>query len=248
MKTKGKRKRSAFPKVIATLMILIVIGLVIWLGYIIYQGIETVTAEADKIAALNMTEDTVEEKTYSTGEFAVVEKTMKSYMLQYSETLKEATTLLADNTFSDMLLADNIQADGPAFSNSRTYIEDKRKRCEQLFAEIEERMTEDRILQALTDAGIGDSFTDKLYAKLYRHLMLDIVKPSCMYSLTSCNNVKQEMLNQLDEKVKMLDFLSMNQEYWKLEDGKLIFENAELTQQYNTLTQETTGGGTQKQG
>lgn len=240
MKKQRKRKRSIFPKVIAILMILIVIGLLIWLGYVIVHGVDTVTKEADKIATLDMTEDTIDPRLYSVGSFAVVEETMKTYMNEYSVTLQEATNLLQDGTYSDMLLSANVQADGPAFTNSRAYIAEKRQQCEQLFSDVEQMTTEESIMQALTDAGIGDSGTDSLYRKLYQHLMIDIVKPSCMYSITSCNDVKQDMLTRLDGKEEMLDFLTANQANWKLEEEKLVFENADLTQQYNSLVEKTT--------
>lgn len=240
MKKQRRRKRSAVPKVIAVLMILIVIGLTIWLFYIIAQGVKTVTKETDKIAELDMREDDIDPRIYSAGTFAVAEKTMKTYMNEYSVTLKEATNLLQDNTYSDMLLTANIQADGPDFVNSRAYLTEKKQQCEQLFEKIEQMTSEDNIMLALTDAGIGDSGTDSLYRKLYKRLMVDVVKPSCMYSVTSCNKVKQDMLTRLDGKQEMLDFLTANQADWKLEEDKLVFENAELTEQYNSIVEKTT--------
>lgn len=216
----------------------IVIGiLVLVLAVLLFGQISILQKETNKIRNMNVLEDQVDRNIYTSDNFAAVEKLIKTYVDEYVTKMKEVTSVLEDTTFSDMLSERNILSDGPEFFKSREWLKQTRELTAEDFERLKELAMQDSAAAAIKGAGIGIG-----YAQLGEYYITSL-QDGFMHTDEEFESARQQIEDKLDEKEKILDFLTENKEKWNCENGKLTFETSELRDTYNKLTSSGTENG-----
>lgn len=208
----------------------IIIGvLVLVLAVLLFGQISILQKEANKIRSMNVLEDQVDMRIHTSDNFAVVEKLIKTYIDEYVTEMKEVTAALDDETFADMLSEHNIVSDGPEFFKSREWLKQARELIVEDFKHLGELAARDSAAAAVKEAGIGGA-----YAKLGEYYITSL-QDGFMHTDEEFEAARRQIEDKLDEREKILNFLTANKEHWKCENGKLTFETSELSERYNEL-------------
>lgn len=228
--TKRRReKRRIAGRRLKIFMCVSIVLLLVVLSTLILRQVSTLQKEANKIRNLVVAEETLDTKIYTTGSFTEVEKTLKDYMNDYVTRLKEVTNILNDEAFSEMLSETNLQTDGPEFNNSKSWIQERRELTESDFTRLKELASKECIDQTIHDAGISGA--GAMLCEYY----LNSLQKDFMHDQQKFEEAHQQVLEKLDQKERVLDFLTEHHEFWKCSEGTLTFDSSTLKEEYNTM-------------
>lgn len=187
--------------------------------------------EVNALSKLDVTKDRYNRKIVTTGDYAIVEKAIKSYLDDYAVLLQETFTVVNDTKLKSVLTYDNYSTDGPDFVNSLKYLNEGKNKFNENVDLLLLDLEEDTISNYINDK------TDKQYfIDLYRTLMLnDDMKDSFEETKKLLTVSKNKMNNVYDTGIEVLTFLANNKDYWKLEDGEIKFLDVNLYNQYIEL-------------
>ena len=176
--------------------------------------------------------DTVNErlgKTISNGDYLVVEKAAKKYLKDTIDIILEIADIMEDETLTSILTAQNYLEDGPNFINSKIYIKNTKEQLENYKTKVLKQFDNETVLSYIENKNL-----DSYYVDFYKSLSFS--------SEAEINNNKQDMEESIDSIINMLnvydeiiDFLIANKNDWVVEDGYIIFENEQLSEEYSNL-------------
>ena len=176
--------------------------------------------------------DTVNErlgKTISNGDYLVVEKAAKKYLKDTIDIILEIVDIMEDETLTSILTAQNYLEDGPNFINSKIYIKNTKEQLENYKTKVLKQFDNEIVLSYIENKNL-----DSYYVDFYKSLSFS--------SEAEKNNNKQDMEESIDSIINMLnvydeviDFLIANKNDWVVEDGYIIFENEQLSEEYSNL-------------
>ena len=118
-------KKKTVIIIFVVLLVIVLIGVGGYFGYQKYQEY-LLTREADKIGNLDILNDEVDMSIHTSGDYATVEETMKQYVKEYGEVSQTVISLIDDDTLKNLLTIERIQSDGPAFTETLTYLNQKK--------------------------------------------------------------------------------------------------------------------------
>ena len=180
----------------------------------------------------NFDYDTVNErlgKTISNGDYLVVEKAAKKYLKDTIDIILEIADIMEDETLTSILTAQNYLEDGPNFINSKIYIKNTKEQLENYKTKVLKQFDNETVLSYIENKNL-----DSYYVDFYKSLSFS--------SEAEINNNKQDMEESIDSIINMLnvydeiiDFLIANKNDWVVEDGYIIFENEQLSEEYSNL-------------
>lgn len=180
----------------------------------------------------NFDYDTVNErlgKTISNGDYLVVEKAAKKYLKDTIDIILEIVDIMEDETLTSILTAQNYLEDGPNFINSKIYIKNTKEQLENYKTKVLKQFDNEIVLSYIENKNL-----DSYYVDFYKSLSFS--------SEAEKNNNKQDMEESIDSIINMLnvydeviDFLIANKNDWVVEDGYIIFENEQLSEEYSNL-------------
>ena len=184
--------------------------------------------EVNALSKLDVTKDRYNRKIVTSGDYAVVEKAIKSYLDDYAVLLQDTFTVVNDERLKNILTYDNYSNDGPDFVKSLEYLNDGKKKFNESVDLLLLDLEEDTINNYINEK------TDKQYfIDLYRTLMLDDDMTDSFEETKKLLTVsKTKMNNVYDTSIAVLTFLTTNKDYWKLEDGQIKFLDVNLYNQY----------------
>ena len=84
--------------------------------------------EVNALSKLDVTKDRYNRKIVTSGDYAVVEKAIKSYLDDYAVLLQDTFTVVNDERLKNILTYDNYSNDGPDFVKSLEYLNDGKKK------------------------------------------------------------------------------------------------------------------------
>lgn len=226
---KRREKRKIASRRLKIFMGVSIVVLLVVLGVLVFRQVSTLQNEANKIRNLVVAEDTLDTKIYTTGSFTEVEKTLKDYMNEYVTRLKEVTCILDDDAFSEMLSETNLQTDGPEFINSKSWIQERRELTEADFTRLKELTSKECIDQAIHNSGVSGA-----HAMLCEYYLSSLQK-DFMHTQQEFEEANQQVLEKLDQKERVLEFLTENHDFWKCSEGTLTFDSPALREEYNTM-------------
>ena len=167
------------------------------------------------------------------GDYAVVERVIKTYFKEISDAVKVANQLEEDEEFLNILTPDNFKEDGPKFEKSMAKITEIRKDMSEAIQKLSDLCQEEYILSIIEKQKL-----DSYYVDLYKDLM---------YSdddLKDIQEARDEMVEVgvkfnvfLDDCEEIIKFLKNNSGDWVIENGSIIFRTDALLEKYNTLTE-----------
>ena len=214
--------------VIVAILVLIALG-----GFFGYQKYQEylLSRETDKIGNLDILKDQVDMKIYTTGDYAVVEKTMKNYIADYGKISQQVITLIDDDTLKNLLTVERIEQDGKEFHDTLTYLQKKKTDIEKVMNQMITMTSDQEIMNAIQKEKVSVS-----YQNLYRKMMLDSdIAGALKQEQNNLIDTKEKTLVFIDNYIKIFEFLKANGSSYMVSDGQILFQNESLYQQYQSL-------------
>lgn len=213
------------------ILIFIFIDVALILGFLLIRdatNINKLEKEIDVISELSLDSNNFDRKIKTSGGYAIVEKSIKDRLSYFSTGMSEITTLVNDPKLSKVLSYDNYNGDGPEFRKSLTYLEESSSKF---------NIKVDELLEAMDDDNLRDYIykksDNKYYVSLYKKYMFnDDIMVNIKEAKDLLNKTKIRVNNIYDVSIDVLNFLSLYQENWKLEDGEIKFQTEELYNYY----------------
>lgn len=222
-------------KVILTILLILVI-FVVAIG-IIYGGRIINKAKLDRELENLVSKDISSVDLSNTapvtsGEFAVVEETVKEFFKEYSDLRQQFMEKVNDSQLQSILTTENYEQDGPEFTESINYINTAKGEFNNIADELLHLLSTENIEARIKDKDIGDYYKD-----LYKGYFIDNNDLSTTFQETYQDTVydKTLMNNLYDNEIKILNFLTENKEHWEVLDNKLTFDNQDLANTFNEM-------------
>ena len=222
-------------KVILTILLILVI-FVVAIG-IIYGGRIINKAKLDRELENLVNSGSSSEKlenttTVTSGEFAVVEETVKEYFKEYSNLRQQFMKRVNDSKLQSVLTPENYEQDGPEFTESINYINTAKEEFNNIADELLNLLSTENIETRIQDKDIGDYYKD-----LYKGYFIDNNDLSSTFQETYQDTLDNRTLmnNLYDNEIEILSFLTENKEHWKVLDNKLTFDDQELANTFNNM-------------
>ncbi len=225
-----KIKKKTILMILVIVAILVLIALGGFFGYQKYQEY-LLSRETDKIGNLDMLKDQVDMKIYTTGDYAVVEKTMKNYIADYGKISQQVITLIDDDTLKNLLTVERIEQDGKEFHDTLTYLQKKKTDIEKVMNQMITMTSDQEIMNAIKKEKVSVS-----YQNLYRKMMLDSdIASALKQEQNNLIDTKEKTIAFIDDYIKIFEFLKENGSSYMVSDGQILFQNESLYQQYQSL-------------
>ena len=217
-------------------MILVVVAILILVacgGYFGYQKYQEylLSRETDKIGNLDILNDKVDTKIYTSGDYAVVEKTMKDYIADYGKVSQQVIALVDDDTLKNLLTVERIEQDGKEFNETLTYLNQKKTDIETVMNQMIAMTSDQEIMNAIKKTNVSVS-----YQNLYRKMMLDSdIAGALKQEQNDLIDTREKTIAFIDDYIKIFEFLKANDSSYMVSNGQILFQNESLYQQYQTL-------------
>lgn len=222
-------------KVILTILLILVI-FVVAIG-IIYGGRIINKAKLDRELENLVSKDISSVDLSNTapvtsGEFAVVEQTVKEFFKEYSDLRQQFMEKVNDSQLQSILTTENYEQDGPEFTESINYINTAKEEFNNIADELLNLLSTENIEARIKDKDIGDYYKD-----LYKGYFIDNNDLSTTFQETYQDTVDDKTLmnNLYDNEIKILNFLTENKAHWEVLDNKLTFDDQELANTFNEM-------------
>ena len=216
-------------------LLVLIIGVI---GYFVVSDLkqeEKLKNELDELNLLvnaeNIDVDKVKEmlnRTVTTGDYKVVETSFKEYLSDAFDSVFQIVDILNDDKLVSILTVENYQSDGPDFIETKAYISETKTKLEKLKNSYYSFLTEEKAMSYIENKGLDSYYTD-LYKDEYVGDM----------DAASEDRTVEESINQiielLDTSEEIINFLSTNSNSWQIEDGLIIFDTEQLSNQYLDL-------------
>ncbi len=217
-------------------MILVVVAILILVacgGYFGYQKYQEylLSRETDKIGNLDILNDKVDTKIYTSGDYAIVEKTMKDYISDYGKVSQQVIALVDDDTLKNLLTVERIEQDGKEFNETLTYLNQKKTDIETVMNQMIAMTSDQEIMNAIKKTNVSVS-----YQNLYRKMMLDSdIAGALKQEQNDLIDTREKTIAFIDDYIKIFEFLKANDSSYMVSNGQILFQNESLYQQYQTL-------------
>lgn len=235
-KKQGKGKKIAI--IVLVIIIVIAIGIFALINYHKTQ-LELLNQEAQKISELQITAEdgtiaenvSVDMDIKTTGQYAIVEETLKQYLNQALELAKEAENVYKTDEIENILSIDNIKADGPDFVQTKENIAKMKQDSENYINEFVELCNADNLLAAIDDKQVSE-----YYKEIYRTLALDeTTKQELESAIAEMENQRTSINGAFDYLTQIVNFLSDNKSSWQIEGDQIMFKSQSMLDEFNEL-------------
>lgn len=222
----SKKKKLVF------LFAFIVINMFLLIGFLVIRDAvleNRLKKEILALTELDITKDRYNLELKSSGDYALVEQTIKEYLDNYAIYLQNVLSIIKDPAFTSLLSISNYISDGPNFSVSISYIEAERKE----FNENISQLIHDCDLDVIKEY-IYTVTKDPYFVHLYQELMLDENMANDFSDTRKLLEDTKTRVNAIfDTSKEVFLFLRANSGAWKIENSQIKFETEELLKQYN---------------
>ena len=236
MKSKANEEESKedieekkLNKVILTILLILVI-LIIAIG-IIFGGRIINKVKLDRELG-NLSEDIANTNLVTSGEFGVVEQTIKEYYEEYIDLRKQFMDKVNDEKLEEILKTENYNEDGPEFAESINYLNTSKEEFNNITEKLLDLLSKENIVSRIENESIGD-----YYKELYKGYFLegDSLSSTFQEEYQEIKDLQSLMNNLYDNEVKILNFLTENEEHWEILNDQLTFNDSALSEEYNNM-------------
>ncbi len=224
-------------KILIVILIIIVIAL-IGVGYFVYTDLkqeEKLKIELTELSELSNAQDIdINEinnrldRIVTKGDYAAVENAFKTYLRENFDNSIQIANMLNDDKITTLLTVENYQEDGKDFTNSKEYITTTRATLEDCKNKYTEFLTEEKAMSYINDKGLDSYYTD-----LYKEEFVGDMS-SALQDTTVQDSI-DEIIELLNTSEKVLNLLSENQNSWEIDGENIVFNNENLSNQYDEL-------------
>lgn len=221
------------------ILIIIAIIAVIFLGIVAYYVVsdlrqeEKLKSELNELSQLSNAEnidiDKINEKLntiVTKDDYAIVEKAFKDYLSDSFENSLEIASILNDEKITQSLTPENYKNDGPDFTNTKEYLTQTIEQLEYCKNKYNEFLTDEKAMSYINDKNLDD-----YYVNLYKE---EIVGDLSNTDKTVENSI-DEVITILDKSENIIDFLIENKNHWEIENDNIIFDDTNLSREYDDL-------------
>lgn len=225
-----KNKKVVIIAIIAVIIIAIVVAGVMYARFNAEQ-LQILAEEADKLGSMDIATENIDMEIKSKGKYAVVEQTMKEYLNEASELVKQASTIYDTSEIENILSAENCMEDGPEFTKSKELLANFKTKSNEYIDSYNNLMKEENMMKAIEDKGLND-----YYKELYRNFMLsDQTRADLQEATEQLNTVKADVEKSIVGLENILNFLSENSDSWEIVDNKIQFKTQAKLNEYLEL-------------
>lgn len=224
-------------KILIVILIIIVIAL-IGVGYFVYTDLkqeEKLKTELTELSELSNAQDIdINEinnrldRIVTKGDYAAVEEAFKTYLRENFDNSIQIANILNDEKITTLLTVENYQEDGKDFTNSKEYITTTKATLEDCKNKYTEFLTEEKAMSYINDKGLDSYYTD-----LYKEEFVGDMSSASQD--TTVQDSIDEIIELLNTSEKVLNLLSENQNSWEIDGENIVFNNENLSNQYDEL-------------
>lgn len=231
------KKRTKILSVVGIIVLIMIAG-ILYLVALDEKQNELLTEELAQINSYAQSENINNEelqailnRTVTTGDYAKIEVACKQYLTDLLDRQEKIKQILEDEELTKILSAENYQADGPEFVNTKQYITTTKTNLNQYMGELIQLLSKEKMVSYIEKQNIDASDIEIYEQDLAEQINEEELKDELQSSVGEITKI-------LDIAEKVIDFLVENKQNWKVEGENIIFENVTLSDQYNTLIAE----------
>lgn len=227
------KKKSVKRNVIIGVVFVFVLILTLF-GYFLYTDLKQEDILREEVSTLtkkDITKDRYDSNIKTRGDYAVVEKAIKSYLDEYATTCQSVLKIMENKKLINMLSAENYQKDGPDFNTSKKYLSDTKTELNKDLDRLTAMTSSEEIMK-----NIEDKHLDTYYNDLYKELMLNGIAEKDFESAKGyLETASKRVNNLLNVEEAVINLLITNKGKWKIQDDKIVFDEVNTLNQYNEL-------------
>jgi len=216
----------------------VIIDILLVGGFVLLRSVtlkNVLENEVTALVELDFTKDRFNTKIKCSGDYKIVEETLKEYLDTYAIEVQNVMGATNDKTLNSLISIENIIQDGPFFVNSFSYIEEYRKdfndNIDNVIISFEENDIANYIYKYTNDEEIVT-----LYQELVENNKFRIEIENTILELEL---EKVDTNSHLDAITSVLEFLSVHSDYYYVDDGEVKFTNISLYAEYVRLIEKT---------
>lgn len=189
----------------------------------------TLKEEAKTISKLDITKNRYNLKVRTRGNYGIVEKSVKTYLDDYAISLQKMLSIMGDSKLTQLFSYNNYVKDGPEFKESLTYLQAAK---EEFNSQIDQLLvnSEEDVIRAYGKEKISNTHYYDLYVDM---ILSDSMKKQFSDAKVFLSQIKVEANEVFEVSGELLNFLIVNKDFWKLEEGEIRFQTEALYNQYN---------------
>ena len=220
------------------IVLILIIGLVVVsYQYNIYntEQIKLLTDETNTLLKTDIIKEEINSDVKTEKNFAIVEKTIKEYLLKLKNIYSNINELYNQINPNDIFSAQNIE--DQSFEEIDKIIEDYRQKGKDILAEYKELIQEENISNSIKEKKI--TFRKDYFVNLYNTAMLsEAMKEKYNLIQREIEDKKDQLSYKLNKLEKIEEYLKDNTKYWVIKNDKIQFTNInKMTDYYNLLNQ-----------
>ena len=205
------------------------------IGYLVIRDKTNLTnlkKEVKEINKLDFTKDSYNRRIKTSGDYALVEKTIKNYLNDYSKGVQEVKSTMNDTKLTKVLSFDNYSTDGFEFVESFKYLSSEK---ESFNKEIDLliKKSDKKYIEKYIDKKIKDNYYNNLCTEL---MITEERVKSLEETKNTLEEIKAKVNKIIDTSTEVLNLLKDNKDDCVLEDGQIKFKSKAVFDKYNELT------------
>lgn len=216
------------------IFLFIILDAFLLVGYLVIRDKTNLTSlkkEVKELEKLDVTKDNFDRRIKTSGDYALVEKTIKNYLKDYSKGVKEVKETMNDSKLTKILSYDNYSSDGYEFTESFKYLTSKKEEFNKEIDSLIEKSSEEYI-----NKYIDKKIKDKYYNKLGKELMITDKRMSNLSETKkTLEDIKTKVNKIIDTSNEVLVLIRDNKDNCVLEDGQIKFKSKAVFDKYNEL-------------
>lgn len=203
-------------------------------GYLVIRDKTNLTdlkKEINEINKLDITKDKFNRRIKTSGDYALVEKTIKNYLTDYSNGVQEVKNTMNDSRLTKILSFDNYTSDGFEFVESFKYLNSTK---EEFNKEVDSliKKSDKKYIKKYIDKKIKEKYYNDLCSEL---MITDERINSLGETKNTLESIKSKVNKIIDTSTEVLNLLKNNKDDCVLEDGQIKFKSKPVFDKYNEL-------------
>ncbi len=203
-------------------------------GYLVIRdktNLANLNKEVKEINKLDITKDNFNRRIKTSGDYALVERTIKNYLNDYSKGVQEVKNTMTDSQLTKILSYDNYTSDGFEFVESFKYLSSEKESFNKEIDSLIEKSNKKSM-----EKYINKKIKDKYYNNLCTELMITEERiESLEETKKTLEEIKSKVNNIIDTSSEVLNLLKDNKDDCVLEDAQIKFKSKSVYDKYNEL-------------
>lgn len=217
------------------IVVILIVGIVV--GSYIFNDFSTkqlniLTEETNQLLQTDIATQEINFEIKTEKKYAIVEKSMKEYLLKLQNIYKEVEEINTQINPNDIFSAQHIEDKN--FEEIDTIIMDYKEKSKTSIEEYEKLVKEENIVNYIEQKDLTNYYKD-----LYKTAMLsDVMKSQYNLLKDKIEKQKDKLTDRLISLEKIEKFLEDNDKSWTTKDDKIQFTNLNIMTQYYNLLNE----------